>query len=150
MIQRFLLNRVNAKPRGPTIRSQYNFTISSFPNKTKSPLTIVQSAMPGTNITSDTPVIKLSMKLASNDKRLYFLTHPFHKSIYSHQRQFSNPRPKPSPFFSIEYTIIHRYQNPQIKRAMRVFLFEFIKTIRILFLMGARVRSIELTLILNC
>ena len=56
MVQRFLFNRIDAKP-GSAIRSQYDLIIDPPANKTQATLPFMQFAGAWTNIALNTPIV---------------------------------------------------------------------------------------------
>jgi hypothetical protein len=58
MVQRFLLNRIDAKPAAPAISREHHPIVHSLPNETKSALPFVQLAKPWTQSAFNAPIRK--------------------------------------------------------------------------------------------
>src|SRR4029077_12085867 len=56
MVQRLLLNRIDAEPAAPTVRGQHDSIAHALPNETESALSFVQLAKTRTYPAFDTPI----------------------------------------------------------------------------------------------
>ena len=84
MVQRLLLDRVDAKTSRPSVGSQHNASILRLPDETKATLPFMQLAFAGTEVALDATVIEVVPPLPENDSRLDHLAMACAHTLPSH------------------------------------------------------------------
>lgn len=90
MVQRFFLDRVNAKTAGAPVGRKHDLAALPGPHKTQSPLPLVQLAEPRTEIALDPPILK-PVPVARRNDRTELIHDPLPKVSFTHRQRLAPP-----------------------------------------------------------